>query len=44
MRAGVAAVVAVVVAAAVLESRLPRWRCRSCGERYGGPSETILTE
>lgn len=29
-------VVVAVVAAAAVESRLPRWRCRSCGTRYGG--------
>ena len=43
-RAGVAVIAVVVATAAVLESRLPRWRCRSSGERYGGPSTAILTD
>ena len=30
---------AAVISAAILESKLPPWRCRSCGNHYGRPSD-----
>jgi hypothetical protein len=41
---GLAAVTIGVVTAGTAKSRFPRWRCASCGERYGAVTETIRTD